>query len=157
MKWLLHHANGSKLNFKGFSHFNNFPISCNLFHYIPIKYSKYTKTNLHAVCRYNFVFSYATYNRRIHSYIKLNCLDNKEELASNLHFYFLFSLKSIWKCHENAIFILFFLLLPHWMRLCFSIIWFGRTCCTFPRNSCWPDKIMIFFFVYSTMDGRKVT
>lgn len=108
MKWLLHDANGSKLNFKGFSHFNNFPISCNLFHYIPIKYLKYTKTNLHAVCRYNFVFSYATYNRRIHSYIKLNCIDNKEELASNLHFYFLFPLKSIWECHENAIFIFFF-------------------------------------------------
>jgi hypothetical protein len=129
--------------FKGFSHFNNFPISCNLFHYIPIKYLEYTKTNLHAVCRYNFVFFHATYNRRIHSYIKLNCIDNKEELASNLHFYFLsFEKKSIWECHENAIFIF---MLPQWMRLCFSIIWFGTNVLHFPRNS-WPGKIMIVFY-----------
>jgi hypothetical protein len=34
---------------------------------------------------YNFIF----YNRRMHPHIKLNCIDNKEEVASNLHFYFL--------------------------------------------------------------------
>lgn len=65
-----------------FSHFNNFAISCNLFHYIPIRHSRnVSKPNLHcSSMQWKRGFS-------MHKYEFVYLWHKKR--ASNLHFYFL--------------------------------------------------------------------